>query len=235
VVSSWLLDLLLALVGIVGGGTVYYYLAAGRKLSALWAAFACAVLTLLWVALRIQNNILTKRAQAAVPVFNGVILPGSEITPWVAPTACSLMLGDELQVWTRSARQFVVTGRGKPFLSLKVVDGKLLISATIVDSTGQHVVRIIDNEFQASSERAFNPKQPDEHSLTVRDLDGAEVLNLRYLNPRVIRITGRFHLPGYDEPVKVLAHEGLVFPDGGGMNKFTLNMMDAPDGTAIAF
>lgn len=54
------------------------------------------------------------------------------------------------------------------------------ISAKIIDSRKQKVVRIIENEFQAFPEGAFNPRQPDEHGLMVRDEEGVEVLQCAF-------------------------------------------------------
>jgi hypothetical protein len=41
----------------------------------------------------------------------------------------------------------------------------------------------VDDEFQANPQSAFNPKQADKHSLMIRDADGVEMLNQRFLNP----------------------------------------------------
>ncbi len=83
---------------------------------------------------------------------------------------------------------------------------------------------IIENEFQANPEYAFNPRQPDEHSLIVRDADGNEVLNIRFLNPRAMRIVGRFQIPGLSDPVLILPSEGIRWPGGGGIGHLTVDL-----------
>jgi hypothetical protein len=165
-----------------------------------------------------------------MPVFNGKIIAANEATPWVPADTFSLMLGDDLQVLTRSTENFIFSKDGKPFLKMKVQGNELFVTASIVDQAGNSIVRIINNEFQASQERAFNPKQPDAHTLIVRDFDGAEVLNIRYVNPKVIRIVGRFRLPGYNEPVLILPVEGIRWPGGGGIGHLTVNMNQSSGG-----
>jgi hypothetical protein len=118
---------------------------------------------------------------------------------------------------------------------LRVADGQLYISTTVLDSEGKFIVRVMNNEFQASSERAFNPMQPDEHTLVVRDSKGVEVLNVRYQNPRSIRLVGRFQLPGEKNPVQILPAEGLIWPSGSSVGHLTLDMTQAPDAGVIGF
>jgi len=54
---------------------------------------------------------------------------------------------------------------------------------------------VIRNDFEATQGVAFFPKKPDPSTYFVRDSEGVEVLRLRYMNPRAIRLTGRFLLP----------------------------------------
>jgi len=106
------------------------------------------------------------------------------------------------------------------------------VSTTLVDSKNKTVVRIIKNEFQAFPETAFNPLQPDEHSLLVRDATGATVLDLRFLNPRTIRIVGRFSMEGVGTFI-IDPEEGALFPSGGGLKGLTLDLTEAPSASAI--
>lgn len=66
--------------------------------------------------------------------------------------------------------------------------------------------------------------QPDKHSLVVRDSDGVEVLNIKFINPKVIRITGRFQLSKGSEPVVISPDQGIRWPGGGGISNLTLNV-----------
>ncbi len=235
-IPDWLLTLILAAFSLIAGGVGFYFWREGGKTAGLWIWFAAGVLLLLWVTLQIQKGILTGRNLADTAVFHGRLVPANEETPNVPVDAWVLMLGDSLQVRTRTASNLrVFTKNGRPFLKLRVVDGQLLVSASVIDSKGDRIVQIVDNEFQASQERAFNPKQPDPSTLVVRDCDGVEVLNIRYVNPRVIRIVGRFCLPGYDAPVEILAADGIRWPGGGGLSSMTLEMAGGGKGSVIAF
>jgi hypothetical protein len=153
---------------------------------------------------------------------NGPMLP---LPPNVSANTLQLLLGDNLRILSASENP-VLNRNKKTFLSIKVSNGLLRLTATILDASNQPICRIIDNEFQAFPERAFNPKQPDEHSLVVRDAAGNEVLNLRFINPRTIWLTGRFQLLGSGDPVLVLPNK-MVFGDFS-ISGMTLNMTQNP-------
>ncbi len=145
----------------------------------------------------------------------------------------SLLLGNNLQILSRSANQRVFSRQGQSFLTIGSENGRIWLSTVVSDSQNQTVVRIIKNEFQVFPERAFNPTQPDPHSLLVRDATGTEVLRVRFLNPRRILIYGRFVLP--DSRTIIVDDQGLHFPEGGGLTGLTLDMTAAPNAGAIAF
>ena len=145
------------------------------------------------------------------------------------------MLGDDLRVLAAQSENHVFSKKGgTSFLSIGIKNNAMRLSAFVTDSNNQNIVRIINNEFQASPARAFNPKQPDKHSLVVRDSKGVEVLNVRFLNPKAIRIVSRFHIPGTSELVQILQDEGIRFSGGGGIGHLTLDVT-ASKGGVIAF
>jgi hypothetical protein len=158
--------------------------------------------------------------------YFGGLSPGNEpIDPLpvgASPDTIQLFLGDDLRVLSSSQNPVLAIG-GKPFLSIAIRDGLMRLTATILDNNNQPICRIINNEFQAFPERSFNPKQPDEHSLIVRDAEGNEVLNVRFLNPKTIWLIGRFHLPGLKGPILVLRDDGIVLPGGSSIGHLTLN------------
>ncbi len=227
---DWFLQILLVIVGIIGSGSVYYYLSQKRPIAALWSGYFAIVILMLCVAFYIQNTIVAKQIKTNIPVFNGKIIADNEDTHWVPQDVFSLMLGDDLQVLTRSSEHFIFSKDSKPFLKLRVINKELFITASIFDHTGQYIVKIIDNEFQASQERAFNPKQPDEHTLIVRDFEGIEVLNIRYINAKVIRLIGKFNLPGYSQPIEILPKDGIRWPGGGGIGHLTVDLTQGSGG-----
>jgi hypothetical protein len=192
------------------------------------------------IALWILVLVITKYADDSVPkiAYFGGLIPGSETVP-LLPAGMSddtvqLLLGDDLRVLSASENP-VFTKDGKSFLSIGVKDGLMRITATVLDSNNNPICRIINNEFQAFPERAFNPKQPDEHSLVVRDSSGVEVLNIQFRNPKTIWLIGRFQITGTAEPVLITRSDGIRWPGGGGIGHLTLDMTQAKGGAVIAF
>lgn len=167
-------------------------------------------------------------------VYSGVIEPGSD--PFdgdeqrFGTNRGFLLLGDDLRIVTSRFPTCVISHAGKPFLTVKQKGGNIFVTATLVDYQGRHMVRIIENEFQANAETTFNPRQPDRHSLIVRDTTGQEVLNVRFKNPQTIRITGRFAIEGFSTPAIVDANDGLLLPTGDGMAHLTVDASEAPNG-----
>ena len=231
---DWFLQVLLLVIGIAGGGALWYFISQKQYHHALWIGTAAAIILLIVIALFIRNEIVKTEIQAKTPVYFGELVPSNDPSPPLPKNAfkgtITLMLGDDLRVLAAQSQNYVFSKKGKPFLSIGIKNGVMRLSASILDSTNQNIIRIIDNEFQANPERAFNPKQPDKHSLVVRDAKGVEVLNIRFLNPRAMRIVGRFQMPGFSEPVQILPNDGVRFPGGGGISHLTMDMTASKGG-----
>jgi hypothetical protein len=231
---DWLLQVLLVFVGIIGGGALWYFVSQGKYHHALWSGTAAAIILVIVIALFIRSGLIKAEIQANTPVYFGELLPANDESPPLPKNepknTITLMLGDDLRVLAAQSQNHVFSKQGVPFLSIGIKKGAMRISTSIMDSDNKNVVRIIDNEFQANPERAFNPKQPDSHSLVVRDIKGIEVLNIRYLNPKAMRIVGRFQVPGFSEPLQILPDDGLRFPGGGGIAHLTLDVTASKGG-----
>lgn len=235
-IPDWLLWLITSVVGVLLGTATWYFWDKGERYSALYSAMAGGCLVVLAVGLMVRNDWIKREIESRKPVYFGELLPANEdpLPANLAPNVFSLMLGDDLQVLSLSANQVVIRRGQLPILSMGIENAKMWLSATVVDSQNGNVVRIVKNEFRAFPEGAFNPKQPDEHSLVVRDADGVEVFNLRFLNPRKIRIVGRFVLQGVGT-VTIDAKDGIRWPGGGGIGHLTLDMTNAPAAGVIQF
>lgn len=237
-VPEWLLYLLSVVISIALGSAVWHFWSHGQRHTSLWIGIIGVELMVLVVGLRFRNELVKQEIKARTPIYFGELTPGDDPTPPLPANTpadtISLPLGDDLRVLSTSSSQYVFRRGDKRLLSIGLRGGKMWISAVITDSSSRNVVRIIENEFQAFPETAFNPRQPDEHSLVVRDSEGQEVLNLRFLNPRAIRITGRFFVQGFGV-VAIDPQEGIRFPGGGGIGHLTLDMTLAPEAGVIQF
>lgn len=223
---EFLSQLLFVFFGLGAGLLLEKYLPSwlANSLSGRIVLFSCIVL---FVAALSTHYVAEKNAErdaANQPVFAGNIYPGNKPDPRSLESNQRLLqLGDDLDLITTGNANSVLSKNGKTFLSIGVnSNGQMTISATVIDSQNQNIVRIINNEFQASPDYAFLPKQPDKNSLIVRDSDGVEVLNIKFINAKTIRITGRFVIPGNVEPVVITADRGIEWPGGGGIGHLTI-------------
>jgi hypothetical protein len=231
---EWLHQLLILLAGIGGSGAIWYLLSNARKHEALWVGFACSVLLLLVITLYIRNGMLQQATEVRKPVYAGFLTPSKDAAPPLPKDTpeetVSLLLGDDLRVLTGASNRFILSIDGESFLKIGVRDGKMRLSCLVADPQGNVIARVIDGEFQAMAAHAFNPQQPDPHTLRVRDGRGVEVLNVRFLNSRAIWLTGRFNLPGLAGPVVVSRDRGIQWPGGGGLGSMTIDMTQARAG-----
>lgn len=198
----------------------------------LWqqALISIAICGLFFIpVLKYFQNVADNRSEvlSKTPIFYGELTPGNEPTPpspsyslpghYITPIPTDsfrVMLGDDSGIYIRGTVDNIFYLKDKPILTIKTnVDGTVLLNTEVVDSTNHKIVKIIDNEFQANPEYAFRPRQPDKHSLVVRDSDGVEVLNIRYINSKTIWITGRFYSQGDPQPVAVFPSGLIEFGD----------------------
>jgi hypothetical protein len=185
------------------------------------------------VTMHIHNDITERQIAAKRPVYFGFLEPANEqpLEAHIPAGVVSLLLGNDLQVLSASSDQRVLSRRGVPFVTIGAEEGRIWISTTISDSQDGVVVRVVRNEFQAFPEHAFNPTQPDTHTLVVRDSAGIQVLYLRFLNPRRVLLLGRFAVAGLG--TFVVDDDGIHFPNGGGIGHLTLDMTSAPQAGVI--
>lgn len=237
-IPNWALQILFVLAGLFAGA-VWYYISKNSYQYALWSGYIVAILLLTSIALYIRNDIIKRDLTANLPTYFGHIIaadePGPPLPSGVPPDTVQLLLGDDLRVLSASSENYILSLGDEPFLTIGVQDGTMTISTVVTDSQNHHIVRIIDNEFQAFPENAFNPKQPNEHTLVVRDSGGDEVFNIKFINSKTIRIVGRLHMEGYSDPVLILPDQGLRWPGGGGLGHLTVDMTEVKKGGLIKF
>jgi hypothetical protein len=231
---EWLHQVLLLATGILGSGVVWYLLSKGLKREALWTGFIGGTVLLLAITLYIRNDLLRGEIEATRPVYAGFLIPANEPAPSLPPDTpagtISLLLGDDLRVLAGASDKFIFSIDGESFLKIGLRAGRMTLSCLVTDAEGKTIVRLVESEFQAVPDRTFNPKQPDPHSLQVRDERGEEALNVRFLNPTTVRLTGRFYIPGLGGPVAVSADSGISWPGGGGIRAMTIDLTQGGQG-----
>jgi hypothetical protein len=166
-----------------------------------------------------QNMANNEREQLAkTPIFYGELTPGNGPNPYsyyednpenmqltpIPPDSLRVMFGDNSGFYIDSSVETNFGLDGYKFLTIRTDEnGMALINTEVYDSTNHKIVKIIDNEFQANPEYAFHPIQTDKHSLIVRDSEGIEVLNIKYINSHTIWIIGRFYFKGKSEAIAI--------------------------------
>jgi hypothetical protein len=231
-IPYWFLYVLYVLLGALISGA-FYFLSKKKRRSTLKIGCVAILLFFVITALHIYNERTSRQIQKNQPKYSGYLVSAKEdgdpLPKGAPPDTVQLLLGDDLRVLAAKSENHILSCKGKPFLSIKIKDGRLYLSATIVDSQNHNIVKIIDNEFQVNTENAFNPKQPDEHSLLVRDTNGQEVLNLRFINEKVVWMIGRFHVDNFDGPIVIDRVEGISWPNGG-IGHLTLDLTQSNGG-----
>lgn len=218
------------------GFAAFVFLALGIDLfkkspyHSIWMFVITAVFALFVTMSIYRNDNIQKEEEAKKPKYSGYLTPGNaptpplphEPSPSIPKDFKYLFIGGNVLV-TKFEENFVLlydSGKSnkvaplKNILQLKINKDEMKIDADIVDSKNNNMCRIIDNEVKIMQENTFNPKLLDGHSLIVRDWSGEEVLNISYLNPSAIKISGRFYV---EESVKpIIINDGGIFLPGGG-------------------
>ena len=145
------------------------------------------------------------QTEYGLSLSSGWLIPASDPTPDAGPCgapppdALMLYLGNEAIIAQHFPHPVLtVSSKGihEDFLTLfKNPDGSVAVSVDILSSDKKLIARIEKNNFAVNVPNIFRQKRPDSHSLIVEDLYGKEVLNIRYLNPRALKIKASLWLP----------------------------------------
>jgi hypothetical protein len=151
--------------------------------------------------------------------LSGVLIPGNDPTPplprdpppevqqAVREGAMCLFLGDSVAV-TRSLPHVVLTYKGKEMLTISSNAGGMTISAEFFGDNGNVVAVLRSNRFTINHLNYFERERPDRSSSIVRDQKNMQVVNVRFLNPRAIKLLGRIRFP--DAPDLVIDEHELT-------------------------
>lgn len=142
-------------------------------------------------------------AQHTETELHGLLIPADEPSPPnpcdrpdfpLPPSAVSMFLGNVV-AWTTGLQMTVIQVREWELLSIKKTPQGLAISAKVFSTDGKIVADIEDNEFQVNHLNYFKVKRPDRSTFIIYDQQGRAVLNVRYLNPQAIKVSGIFQAP----------------------------------------
>ncbi len=149
--------------------------------------------------------------------FSGALIPANDPTPTnqigfpkVPKEATTVLLVGSSISWAETFPHAVVKFKGKDLLVLSTNAIGATVSAEFFDRDGNIVAELVSNKFKINQLNHFGPpERPDKSTLIVRDQQNIEILNIRFMNPRCIRIWGHLRLPG--EPDIIMSSNRLSY------------------------
>ena len=152
------------------------------------------------------------REQAAPLVAAAQAQPVSSNCP-IPKNAVGLYLGNRVSVITEFPH-VVFTAHGNVVLRIDRAASDLLISFRVFNDRGILVARLDRNTF-ATENSASHVERPDASHLIVFDDRGTQVLDVQFLNPQAIKMTGILRYPGIDPIIvseKFAGRGGSIMP-----------------------
>jgi len=121
-----------------------------------------------------------------------------------------LVVGDSGAISTQQGKTPAVQIGDCQLLRMQHGPKGLLVDADVFSQSGILIARIQNNEFHLVAGQYSYSERPDRHTLAVYDQQGRELLWVRYLNPKVVKIRGVFSCPNYS-PSVIFDDEGIHF------------------------
>ena len=152
------------------------------------------------------------REQVAPLIAAALPQPVSSNGP-IPKNAVGLYLGNRVSVITRFPH-VVFKAHGDQVLMIDRVSSDLLISFRVFNDSGTLVARLDRNTFTATKSAA-HVERPDVSHLLVFDDRNTQVLDVQFLNPQAIQMTGTLRYPGADPIVigeKYSGKGGSIMP-----------------------
>jgi len=152
------------------------------------------------------------KAQAAPLVAAALPPPVSSNCP-IPKGAVALYLGNTVSVIT-AFPHVVFRVHGDDVFVIERDSSGVLVSFRVFDDVGNAVARLERNTFAAMNS-ASHVERPSRSNLIVFDDQGTKVLDVQFLNPQAIKITGILRYPGVDPIViseKYLGIGGAISP-----------------------
>lgn len=182
-----------------------YFLTEKRQTEFLVSAFCTWVIAGAALFIFVNEKVLIE------PETRGILFPARRPDP-PGPSSCNpsdipkqalkIFLGRSGLAYTTGDSFTFLEVAGKVLLAARRQGKELLVSARIYSRDDRIVAQIEDNRFVINPNNYFRRERPDKHSLVVFDQQDREVLNIEYLNPTTVMITGLFYYPRR-KPVRI--------------------------------
>ena len=158
-------------------------------------------------------NLAIELRQRSAPLVAASLPPPVSSNCPIPAGAVALYLGNITSVVTAFPHA-IFKVRGDDVLVVNRNSSGLLVTFSVFDDHGNLVARLENNKFVAAHPDA-RLERPDGSSLLVFDGQGAQVLDVQFLNPQAVRITGILRYPRVDPIViseKYLGTSGSISP-----------------------
>jgi hypothetical protein len=114
----------------------------------------------------------------------------------IPPDAFKVYFGDSIGFTTKLQDMVVLRVEGKDLLAIHRSTAGITIDAKIFDSDGKIVVGIDHNIVRPNTNNIYYVEYPDPSTVIVHDQRDEVVLQVRYVNPRCVRVNGVFRYGG---------------------------------------
>lgn len=181
-----------------------------RRSYLLWKfSIPLGIVLVLALSARFINN---KREEKILGQYEGFLLPGDEPDPRSFCTGNNASVPPFAKGSPNALKVFM--GRNEafsshfPYVALRVrkqdrmiIDrdqaGRSALTLDILDAQGKVIVAFEKGHFTVVQTNILDMRRPDRSTLIVRDQYKNEVLDVRYLNKRSLRISGQLQYPGF--------------------------------------
>ena len=159
-----------------------------------------------------RANVAQELREQVAPLVAASLPPPISSCP-IPKNAVGLFLGNRVSVIT-AFPHVVFKAHGVEALRIDRVSADLLITFRVFDDSGALVARLDRNTFTTKNSTA-HVERPDASHLLVFDDRGTQVLDVQFLNPQAIKMTGTLRYPGVDPIVvsdKYSGKGGSIMP-----------------------
>jgi hypothetical protein len=188
----------LVLAGVFGFVSIKNHKGIGEgKRLLLFATVLIITPYLIWV--RYSNDLAKELKEK-----EGLLIPAWEPNPLskcpVPEDATALYFGTSV-AWTKNFPHVVFRVRGQDVFVINRDSGGARVTFKVFDERGDLVAKVEDNKFIATN-AASHMERPDRSTLRVFDHADVLALQVRFINPKTIYITGVLRYPGI-EPIVI--------------------------------